>query len=115
MVQAPDIASLIRATHTSHLRRDQILDLDAVAVFDDLGDPLPVALQVIALVAENTDRPGFFDQRRQLVEFFPRLRCLQMRRVDLVQGVEFAAACGVATVLRRAESAQMQIGNAALI
>jgi hypothetical protein len=40
----------------SHLRRDQILDFHAVAVFDDLGDPLPVALRMVALVAENADR-----------------------------------------------------------
>ena len=40
----------------SHLRRDQILDLHPVALFDDLRDPLPVAMGVIALVAEDADR-----------------------------------------------------------
>src|ERR1700733_12276666 len=75
----------------SHLLCDQILDLDAVARFDDLGDPLPVAVQVIALVAEDADRSGFLDQRRQFVEFFLGLRCLQMRRIDSVQRVELAA------------------------
>src|SRR6266511_5728386 len=56
----------IRATgHVSHLRRDQILHLHAVAILDDLGDPLPVALGMIALVAENADRTGLVNQRRQ--------------------------------------------------
>jgi hypothetical protein len=40
-----------------NLRRGQIFYLDAVARFDDLGDPLPMAMLVIALVAENADRP----------------------------------------------------------
>jgi len=66
------------------LRRDQIFDPDAVARLDDLGDPLPMAMLVIALVAENADRPGFLDQRRQLVELFPGLRRLQVRRIDFV-------------------------------
>ena len=41
-----------------------------------------MAMLVIALVAENADRPGFLDQRRQLVEFFLGLRRLQVRRID---------------------------------
>src|SRR5882762_10837273 len=101
--------------NTLHLRRDQILHLHAVAVFDDLGDPLPVAVQVIALVTENADRPGCLDQRRQLVEFFLCLRRLQVLRIDLVQRIELAAARGVAAVLRRAQPAQMQVRNAALV
>src|SRR5580698_5399743 len=55
------------------LRRGQVFDFDAVAVFDDLGDPAPVAMLMIALIAENADRAGFLHQRRQLVEFFPGL------------------------------------------
>ena len=47
----------------SHLRRDQIFDLHAIARLDDLGDPLPMATLVIALVAENANRSGFPDQR----------------------------------------------------
>jgi hypothetical protein len=66
------------------LRRDQVLDLHPVAVFDDFGNPLPMALQVIALVTENADRAGFSDQRRQLVEFLAGLRRLQVRGIDLV-------------------------------
>ena len=36
----------------SNLRRRQILDFHAVALLDDLGDPLPVAMRVVALVAQ---------------------------------------------------------------
>ena len=64
---------------------------------------------MIALVAENADRSGFLDQRGELVEFFPRLRRLQMFRVDLVERLEFAPARGFAPFLRCAEPAQMQI------
>jgi hypothetical protein len=93
----------------SRLRRDQILDFHAVAVFDDLRDPLPVALAVIALVAEDANRPGLLDQRRQFVEFFPRPRRLQVLRIDLVECVELAAARGFTAVFRRAQPAQMQV------
>src|SRR3979490_154578 len=92
-----------------NLGRDQIFPLPPVAILDDLRDPLPVAMLVIALVAEDADRPGFPDQRRQLIEFFPGLRCLEVFRIDLVQRIELAAARGLAAVLRSAEPAQMQI------
>src|SRR3954463_10990066 len=104
----------IRAT-ALHLRRDQILHLHAVAVLDDLRDPLPVAMGVVALIAENAHRTRLLHQRRQLVELLLGLRRLQMRRIDLVQQTEFAAARGLATTLRCSEALQMQIGNAALI
>src|SRR6266481_603717 len=58
------LVSLAPRNDESHLRRDQIFHLHVVARFDDLGDPLPMAMLVIALVAENADRPGFLDQRR---------------------------------------------------
>ena len=45
------------------LRRHQILHPHPVAVLDDLRDPLPVAVGVVALVAEQADRAGFFHQR----------------------------------------------------
>ena len=64
------------------LRRRQILNSNAVAILDDLRDPSPMAVQVIALVTEDADRSRFPDQRGQLVEFFPGLHRLQMRRVD---------------------------------
>src|SRR6202158_1403896 len=38
-----------------------------------------------------------------------------MRRIDLAERIELAAARGVAAVLRRAEPAQMQIRNTSLI
>ena len=60
-----------------HLLRRQILHLHAIAVFDDLGDPLPVALLMVALVAENADRTGLLHQRREFVEFF--LACVVFR------------------------------------
>jgi PhzF family phenazine biosynthesis protein len=101
---------VVELTSREALRRaNQIFDLHPVAVFDDLGDPLPMAVQMIALVAEDTDRSGFLHQRRQFVEFFFGLRRLQMLRIDLVQRLELAAARGVAAVLRGAEPAQMQI------
>jgi hypothetical protein len=46
-----------------HLLRRQILDPDAVTLPDDLGDPLPVAFAVIALVAQDANRTGLPDQR----------------------------------------------------
>src|SRR5687767_9670783 len=111
---APDVAALIRAT-ALHLRRDQILHLHAVAFFDDLGDPLPVAMRVVALITENAHRTRLVHQRRKLVELLLRLRRLQMRRIDLVQQAEFAAARGLTAALRRPETLQVQVGNAALI
>ena len=110
----PDVAPLIRAT-VLNLRRDQILHLHAVAVLDDLGDPLPVAMGMVALIAEDAHRTRLVHQRRQLVEFLLRLRRLQMRRIDLVQQTELAAARRLPAALRRPEAFQMQVGNAALI
>src|SRR3979411_612737 len=83
----------------SNLGRNQILDSDAVAIPDDLGDPLPVAMAVVALVAENADRAGFFHQRRQLVELLPGLCGLQMRRINFVQQYKFAATRRLAAAL----------------
>src|SRR4051794_3797457 len=57
-----------------HLPPLQIHHRRPIALLDDLRDPLPVALRVVAFVAEDADRAGFFNQRRELVEFFPRLR-----------------------------------------
>src|SRR5580704_5956976 len=37
-----------------HLPGHEIIDPDAVALFDDLGDPPPVAMLMVALVAKNT-------------------------------------------------------------
>src|SRR5437764_8805461 len=106
----------IRATgYVLHLRCDQILHLHAVAVFDDLRDPLPVAMSVIALITENADRTGLVHQRRQLVELLLRLRRLQVRRIDLVQQVELAAARRLAAALRCPEALEVQIGNAAFV
>src|SRR5438132_14006729 len=92
-----------------------MLSPDAVAALDDLGDPLPVATAVIALVAENADRAGLVDQCRQLVELLFGLRGLQMRRIDFVQQIELAAARRLAAAFRRAQSLQVQIGNAAFV
>jgi len=36
--------------------RPQILDLHAVAILDHLGDPPPMTMGVVALIAENADR-----------------------------------------------------------
>jgi hypothetical protein len=47
----------------SHLRRDQVLGTDAVAIFDDLRNPLPVTTFVVALVTEDADGAGFLHQR----------------------------------------------------
>src|ERR1700744_3579395 len=66
------------------LRRSQIFDADAVAVFDDLGDPPPMAVEMIAFVAEDADRSGLLDQLGQLVEFFPGLGRFQVLGVDLL-------------------------------
>ena len=63
---------------TVHLPPRQILHLHPVALLDDLGDPLPVAMGVVALVAEEAHRAGFLHQRGELVEFFPGLRRLQV-------------------------------------
>ena len=75
----PDVAPLIRAT-SLHLRRDQIFYFHPVAVLDDLRDPLPVAMRMVALITENADRTGLVHQRRQLVELLLCLRRIQMRR-----------------------------------
>jgi hypothetical protein len=70
---------------------------------------------MIALVAEDADGAGFLHQRAEFVEFFFCLRRLQVPGINLVQHLELAAARGLAAVLWRAEPAQMQVGNAALI
>src|SRR4051794_23761299 len=98
-----------------HLRRDQILHLHAVALFDDLRDPLPVAMGMVTLITENAHRTRLLHQRRQLVELLLGLRRLQMRRIDLVQQTELAAARGLAAALRRPEALEVKIGNAALV
>ena len=46
-----------REPENSRLPAKQIFHLHAVAPLDDLGNPLPMAMPVIALVAENADRP----------------------------------------------------------
>src|SRR6478672_6454377 len=74
-----------------------------------------MAFAVISLVTEDADRAGFLHKRGEFVEFFPGLRLLQVRGIDPVQGVEFAAARSLAAFLRRAEPAQMQVGNAPLV
>ena len=61
-----------------HLPPRQILHLHPVALLDDLGDPLPVTLRMVALVAEDAHGAGFLHQRGELVEFFPGLRRLEM-------------------------------------
>src|ERR1700722_8528364 len=75
--------SALRNGAVSHLRCGQIFDLDAVAVLDAPGHPPPVTMLMIALVAEDADRAGLLDQRRQLVEFLPSLRRFEMLRIDL--------------------------------
>src|SRR4029453_8049904 len=93
----------------------QILHLHAVARLDDLRDPLPVAMGMVALITENAHRTRLLYQRRKLVELLLRLRRLQMRRIDLVQQAELAAARRLTAALRRSEALEVQIGNAALI
>src|SRR5437763_541070 len=109
------VAYAPRSNDWLHLRRDQILHLHAVAILDDLGDPLPVAMGVVALITENTYRSGLLHQRRQLVELLPGLRRLEMRRIDLVQQTELAATRRLTAALRRPQVLQVQIGNAALV
>src|SRR5690349_10620359 len=53
-----------------YLWRRQILHLHAVALLDDLGDHLAVAMRVVALVAHQAHWSGLLHQRRQLVELF---------------------------------------------
>src|SRR5215213_10024507 len=94
---APDCASLHPGYGNDgclYLPPRQILDPDAVALLDDLRDPLPVALRVIALVAENADRACLLDQGGEFVELLLGLRRLQVFGVDLVQQVELSAARG---------------------
>jgi hypothetical protein len=38
------------------LFRRKVLNPDPIAFFDDLGNPSPVAMPMIALIAENADR-----------------------------------------------------------
>jgi len=113
--QYPCLTTRRNEATPSQLRRDQIFDSDPVSAFDDLRDPLPMTMLMVALVAEDADRAGLPDQRRQLVELLFGLRRLQMLRIDLVQQFELAAARGLAAVLGRAEPAQMQICNTALV
>src|SRR6185437_12973620 len=105
----------LRCAVSSYLRSGQVLNLGAVAVFDDLGNPAAMAMLVIALITEDADGPGLAHQRRKFVHLLARLRRLQMRGVNFLQHVKLAAARGEAAVLRRTQSTQMQIGNAAFV
>jgi len=40
----------------SHLRRYEVFHLHPIPLLDDFRDPLPVAMGVVALVAEDADR-----------------------------------------------------------
>ena len=70
---------------------------------------------MIALETKDADRPGFFHQRRKFVHLLTRLRRFQMSGVDLAQHIVLAAACGQPSFLRRPQSAQVQIGDAAFV
>jgi hypothetical protein len=95
--------------------RHQIFHLNSVAVFEGLGDPAAVTVLMIALIAEDADRPGLFNERREFVDFLAGLRRFQMRCVDVVQHIELAAAPGQPALLRRPKPAQVQVGNAAVV
>jgi ABC-2 type transporter len=103
-VAVPSHSRLTRqARALLYLFRDQVLRLDPVAFADDFGNPLPVTMPVVALVAEKADGTGFFDQRRELVELFSRLRRFQMSGIYLVKDVVFSGSGGLAAILGRAE------------
>lgn len=69
---------------------------------------------MVALIAENADRSGLPHKRRELVDFLAGLRRLQVRGVNLVQQVEFAAAPGQPALLWRSKPPQVQVGDAAI-
>ena len=97
-------------------RRHRVLHLHAVALLDHLGDPPPVAMVVVALVAEKADARPDLHQRREFVELFPGLRRLQVLRIDPAAAFSNSPLrAASAALLRRAEPAQMQVGDAALI
>ena len=93
---------LVQGSAVLELRRSQIFDFHAFSAMDDFGNELAVAILVVALEAENADRPGLHHQRGKFIHFFFGLRRLQMRAVYFCQCLHVPAARGFATVFRRA-------------
>jgi hypothetical protein len=92
-----------------------VADVLAGTSADDLGKPPPMATKKVPLVAQEADRLPRACDRSKLVEFRLRAGRLQMRLVDAKEVVEPAIARGLSAFARRAELAQMQIGDALLV
>ena len=97
------------------MRRHEVLHGSAGARADDLGDAAAVAVADVALVAQQAHAPPAAHQRGQLVELLDRIVRGEMLLVDAEQRRQIAAARRLAALGRRAEPAQMQIGDAALV
>ena len=103
-----------------HRRAEQMLDLEPEAGVKLPGQPLPVAMGGVAFVAQEAQRSlrsryRGFRERRQLIEFVLRLRCLQMALENAQHLISVTAARCESPLFRRAELLQVQIADAALI
>ena len=98
------------------LLRRQILHLHPVALLDDLGDPSPVAMldDRARSRAGRPGRPSSPAPTARRVLPWPAASSDVWRRSCAAASI-LAAARGLAAFLRRAEPAQMHIGNAALV
>jgi len=97
-----------------------MLDLEAEAGMKFVGQPLPVAMGRVALVAQEAQRPACsrdegFRKRGQLIEFVLRLRGFQMALKNAQHLVSMTAARCEPPLFRSAELLQMHIADAALI
>ena len=88
---------------------------DPGALVDDFRDPLAMAVAGIALVAQQAKPWSRAGERRELIELRTRLRRREVRLIDHEQLGEVAAACRQSAFLGRAEAAQMQVVNSALV
>jgi hypothetical protein len=93
----------------------EVLDLGVGALVDELGDAAAVAAFRVALVAQQAEAPAGFGQRRERVELLARLGRLEMLLEDAKQLAALAGARGEPALLRRAERAQVQVADAALV
>src|SRR5262245_66079469 len=83
--------------------------LGAGALVNELGDPLAVAVPVIALVAKETQPRARAGQRAELVKLFTRLPRREVLLIDVEQPGEIATAGGDAALLGRAAAAKVQV------
>src|SRR6202035_6055914 len=92
-----------------------MLNLGAGALVDQLGDAAAVATFGVALVAQQAEALAGFCERHELVDLLARIGGLEVLLENAKECVAVAGARGEPAFLRRAERAQMDVADAALV